>query len=1154
MLYNKQKEPGKREKVRKLIRESIDNFHCTLITDSKISISLAVVGLQGVGKSFFLNFLLNWGLSSLSSAEGPLPSAEGGSQTPIPIKVKYAKNVQVLLHRKEAGAIPDVWFPEEELGNDTLARVNSVLTLNFQNIESLSGARCVELQGPFPIFGGLKEKRMTSSGQLELDIDVEFIDVPGFGDGTGNTLISAEVSNADVILFFKSGQAGRPVSQVDIAMIFGSHDELEFTSRPKFVYIEKGGGSSCEKKEDLKKVWSNFFSSSSDDETCYTAVRTKLPHLTGDTLLEKLSDESDVIYFRPEKESDDVFKSVKNVITDHFQSVKVKKTIHPFLLKVHWATKKLKTRIGQLITTQRRHSKADKREPVKDTSFAMVKYQNEASDLVTSFIQRANLPLQTDIQGLYRFLYDEFLYSSETLAFLWNMLKESMEAFTEELIVNCCTMQEVSPEVKVLIEILCESRVQQFFAVSTAVYVRPFLEKWKHRNPLADKAKCWADACAQEKKELCPTVLDILLNHAERALEEESRTGQGTKSHFDLIKQMKEDVMDLVALGSLSNASSMPEILKKLHGKMHAIIKFCNSSIRSINPHPSLDVEANFTLPEPKDVKLAREEAEEAPMSSHREIIEEMTKLLRRRSSEAIHKMETKLRMNCGDLELRQPQSVDQHLWAKVLVNVLSDKDHFDIELESGLVVDYDDSDVKILQGLARERLFAHQRSFVTCKTINGQSLPKNEIHLKKSQEKNCLEVLVSSEMSKKLDSIREEFKDPSKDLAPIFIPTIRPGPTQDVRGNYFLEEDPWSKFEVTDDILEEDGGRVDKEVEDKSVKNIFLVVEPKHLQTLRTTIGGLPHPETSKDKLVYVVLPQNGRGIGVTRAIIKSLAECLNFSLYWTVDDDIQFMYQFDGNARRWHKCSLIRGLLFGQRVFQSCLEKATKTMSEYDRNVLFDDIVSSWPLFARTTRYSARSLLLNDKHFYKVQKNPSLLHSPFANISEVCGGDADKEEVLKACEQEFVEKCRKRLFKGSLNRIGGISLAHESTKRYDYVSKYPTADYMRSSQRYQVVLNNTHALKGMNFVTDEVIFHAEEYQIDDSIKRNTPYWGIRGEDKAFCRALEVSGVIGYQVIRIVHSHKRLRNVFDRIGPSYIRSPSPDRPGCDDDDGMDCN
>ena len=71
-----------------------------------------------------------------------------------------------------------------------------------------------ELKGPFPVFHGLKNRTMTSSGQLELEVDVEFVDVPGYGSETGNDSISVELSKADVVLFFDSqGQlSGRPVS------------------------------------------------------------------------------------------------------------------------------------------------------------------------------------------------------------------------------------------------------------------------------------------------------------------------------------------------------------------------------------------------------------------------------------------------------------------------------------------------------------------------------------------------------------------------------------------------------------------------------------------------------------------------------------------------------------------------------------------------------------------------------------------------------------------------------------------------------------------------------------------------------------------------------------------------------------------------------
>ena len=167
---------------------------------------------------------------------------------------------------------------------------------------------------------------------------------------------------------------------------------------------------------------------------------------------------------------------------------------------------------------------------------------------------------------------------------------------------------------------------------------------------------------------------------------------------------------------------------------------------------------------------------------------------------------------------------------------------------------------------------------------------------------------------------------------------------------------------------------------------------------------------------------------------------------------------------------------------------------------------------------------------------------------------GDPDKEKQLKDYEEYFVEECRKRLFEDTVYHIAGVSLAHESTKKYDYMSKYPKADYMCSEQRYQVVLNNTCALKGRNFVTDEMIFCNEEFQVRDKDKRNTPYYGIRGSDKSFCRALTVSGVIGYQVIRIVHSHKKLTNVFDRVGPSYLASQSPYRSEDEDVDVEDCS
>lgn len=318
---------------------------------------------------------------------------------------------------------------------------------------------------------------------------------------------------------------------------------------------------------------------------------------------------------------------------------------------------------------------------------------------------------------------------------------------------------------------------------------------------------------------------------------------------------------------------------------------------------------------------------------------------------------------------------------------------------------------------------------------------------------------------------------------------------------------------------------------------NIFLVVEEQHLHTIQSTVNGSHVPKGRN--IIYVVLPQTGRGIGVARAIIKSLAEALHFHLYWTVDDDIQFMFEFDEKSRKWVKCSITRGLLFGQRVFQTCQKKAVKELSKGERYKLSVETTKEWPDFALDAKMKASFLFQNDEEFSQLQRNPSLLHSPFVKISEDCGGDSAKGKVMKTLEEEFVRECKKHLFEDAINYIAGVSLAHVSTKRYDYMSKYPSADYMVSEQRYQVVLHNTDALKERNYVTDEVIFHPEENQVKNTDKRNTPYWGIKGSDRSFSRALTLGGIKGYQVIRVVHNHKKLTNVFDRVGPSYIESQS---------------
>ena len=53
--------------------------------------------------------------------------------------------------------------------------------------------------------------------------------------------------------------------------------------------------------------------------------------------------------------------------------------------------------------------------------------------------------------------------------------------------------------------------------------------------------------------------------------------------------------------------------------------------------------------------------------------------------------------------------------------------------------------------------------------------------------------------------------------------------------------------------------------------------------------------------------------------------------------------------------------------------------------------------------------------------------------------------------------------------------------------------------------------------------IYRRDHEAISQSEKDNLAYWGGKGGDKSFCKALTFYGVLGYQLICIVHDHHKL-------------------------------
>ena len=84
--------------ARRRIYEGLNDFHESAILHSNLTVTIAVFGVEGVGKSALFNFLLTQGVpqsdpNNLFSRlrDGPLPSGKGARQTRLPVYVTKGK-------------------------------------------------------------------------------------------------------------------------------------------------------------------------------------------------------------------------------------------------------------------------------------------------------------------------------------------------------------------------------------------------------------------------------------------------------------------------------------------------------------------------------------------------------------------------------------------------------------------------------------------------------------------------------------------------------------------------------------------------------------------------------------------------------------------------------------------------------------------------------------------------------------------------------------------------------------------------------------------------------------------------------------------------------------------------------------------------------
>lgn len=1097
-------------KVENLIQGSVNDFNSILASKSDVTISVAVCGPTGVGKSYVLNFLLNYDLLDDKVYGVPLPSADGDNQTPLPIRLKYRNSVKVSYFKTKNDPKPEVWHSEELLSKTTPFRINSLLKEKFTDTEVSESAGIIEIEGPFPIFRFLKYRRMTSRGHLDIEVNTEFVDLPGLGAEGDSGTRKAEMSNADVVLFFQCGQSGCGVTPLDLKNVFCNHHLLEYASRPKLALVVNCRSTppdfsrlSEKTKEDLSAAWKPFLKCDEDANADYrNAARAKLPHIGGEELLERLRDECEVLIFHPENTT--FPQRLKEVIEHHVNQVIVKTQIHPVLKCIHPVAKKLKRQTSLTATL------ASKRESDFPPNFELYRDKIAEEDLVESF-RYDKVALEDDsFEKVRQIVYEMFLYSPETISFLLGMLQVSLEHLTTKLKVDLAMRQtSKSPKksnvFQAVTEMLCSSRVQTYCQNNALDYLRHVLDKVKNKNPLATYRKEWRVSCQEDRKHLPYKFSRTLLERSIEFLAKSSRDSQDQLSPFKFKDILWKDLTDLPGLLKF-DAPTPQELLQTVRDSVEIVVKFCTDTLSKISPHPSVE-----KVPLPETPKEAFD-AKDISMKRIDHSLREMRQLLEKGSqTKPVGKLEKKLNLASGTFSY---EGVDETLWAKLLVDVLCDDDHFQINLGTRLL-NTSNTEVRTFLPLANKYLFAYQRSRVRCKVVEDRDCPDDQIILTKTFQEASLEARISKKMLTTTQQIVTGSSDITDQIAPVFIPLRHPGPIPEMTGNVFLQDDPWAK-EIDDKRAPDEGSAEQIMDEENQSVNIFLLVEPQHLQTCKDAMGVMKVPSTTK--VNYVVLPGDGCEVGVVKAIVKLLADCLNFQLFWIIDDNIKSMYQYDQNSCTWNNCSIHRGLLFGQSVFHTCRENTLKAPSEETKDKLCEYIVENWPKEATRTMRAALALFSSEEEIADIQRNTWKLCSPFSEkyMAVDCEKGATVRARLDALKPEFEKECKSSLFENVSNYIGSVSIGQLSTRKYDYNTKFPTSHFKRTDQGYKMVLLNLEALKWMNFVPDDMIFDDQELKVSD-------YPGIKNIEKSFNQALAANGVSNFQVICFTHDDKRL-------------------------------
>ena len=332
-----------------------------------------------------------------------------------------------------------------------------------------------------------------------------------------------------------------------------------------------------------------------------------------------------------------------------------------------------------------------------------------------------------------------------------------------------------------------------------------------------------------------------------------------------------------------------------------------------------------------------------------------------------------------------------------------------------------------------------------------------------------------------------------------------------------------------------DDEDRVELGLEKDRPATIIVVCEPRNIERFirnfgRGSTAAVMHPHV---RLVWALLPVSHAFFGFAMSVGKLLAEALSFSRYWTVDDDLSAIHQYE-NPGKWFLSSFRRCLMFGQRTLEHATERCYKELDLAAFIACAQRGVAVAPP-AELSQLLPELITLVSKawssHGKRLIRDPELLlQLTLGNVvgpsdCKVLRGLTERELVLAAVAGSIKEQGRV-----ALDSIAGVSVSHARNKRAGYVHKSGDSNFRKSNQRYQFVLHNSAALVGHNLVPDETLLGSQPWHtcMSDitplSVKTALEQYrhnftnGCKSADHQFTRGLAALGMHGYQIYNFTH------------------------------------